>query len=1323
MDTKIKKIPIFTIMMTSLPETLAHPLAEAARCRERGEWFRAMNYLLDFLETGAAYVSIVLLGMFRQKMRADGLPLPKRVEGAVNKIDVKRPLSFGDWVGDILTPLAVEAPRSFPGNPFVEGLGTAVSARRNVFFGAKGEQSIVQIRNRYKGHGTILSENIYRDVVDQLGPRAQQFADALQQIGRCGLDLPGDLYPLVHRSDSGFEYVFQTLNDEQVSFVSTDENALSLLTDSLNAPFDRWMQGLLPSFDIAKDLNWKEFVSVMKGESDAYMAEIYAQKKYNREVFVQRKKMAEALQGFINSDAVLFPLQGEAGQGKTNQLCHWTESLTEQGEAVLIFAGSSFAEIPLETRLRELFGLGRRKTTASCLDRINQLALEEGRKVFVFFDAVNEAIHYPGLAEGTTGPVLLYRDIFRLFGRKELTAFRVLLTCRSYTWRNEILPVTGDQDPDLFYKPGDESLSAVHGFTDEEAEEAYGVYGQLYQMETPFGELSRGSVLRMKDPLMLKIACTNYLGREMPREQEKYTSLSLFGQMMDGIGHSYAGRNQVRILEGVADALLDRYEAGQAADSILVQDLRDALEHPAAPLHRTAGLMFKRDGITVAFAELLNKPERPVLRMVKDTKVQFVYERFLEFLLSRAYLARHPSPDAETIRKTLEGAAFNEVFMGVMRSVLIADYLATGKTDVMVDLLARYGDRFEVFSLVSGVLDVLVREIYLRETFDVERSFLTWKEEGTDGAVAEFNKVCGEIDANKADESTIARHKELFGRLAPMIRIRDLAGTTLIGGMLLSDAFHEDLYPEDPFRLLWTLLDDPVTEVKNNACMQVYYMAGRKTTLGGAPLKENVTEGIIRRMFDYLEKRSLPRLVVSSKRRARTVTFLETAVRLDVLLIIDALLGGKSEDREKVTVLLDEIRRIFRHMTANHSLLRLLMPFFAWILRRQITFQSAYVNNLTEYSAFWKEDVIPHHPDGTGRWCRDDVTGVAPFAFLYSRYYGPEATRPKEEAPDFRAFAPRIIAAYQTGDSLSYFLLERIQVIAGVSDPDLILPVLEEIDRTIPGTEWFDYSQMSLIYVLYQLGLKMDTFPPEAEALLERNCEDWTLRCRGYFKARNSHQANPLQLYKRNVLSWYAMVWCHRYGDTASPESVPLFRKLLARALETRDKELLVHLMNNISELIADAGFYHTGLDLMKDIFRAIPSQEALDAFEDQVDDRYPDTASDIVALAGNILGTAKNYFPGPVNDFLAREIAGLGFPGIPKYKEDILNYNPGGEKLSDLFTHKFGNFIIWALVHEESVDDCVVKCLCEAAASPDSAAWFDKAVRIVLQALLQIKI
>ena len=54
-------------MFENLPRTLARPLEEAEKSSESGNWFRTMNHMLDFLETGVTYTSLVLFGMFRSQ--------------------------------------------------------------------------------------------------------------------------------------------------------------------------------------------------------------------------------------------------------------------------------------------------------------------------------------------------------------------------------------------------------------------------------------------------------------------------------------------------------------------------------------------------------------------------------------------------------------------------------------------------------------------------------------------------------------------------------------------------------------------------------------------------------------------------------------------------------------------------------------------------------------------------------------------------------------------------------------------------------------------------------------------------------------------------------------------------------------------------------------------------------------------------------------------------------------------------------------------------------------------------------------------------------
>ena len=396
-----------------------------------------------------------------------------------------------------------------------------------------------------------------------------------------------------------------------------------------------------------------------------------------------------------------------------------------------------------------------------------------------------------------------------------------------------------------------------------------------------------------------------------------------------------------------------------------------------------------------------------------------------------------------------------------------------------------------------------------------------------------------------------------------------------------------------------------------------------------------------------------------------------------------------------------------KHLTANFTLFRIVLPFVQLVMRRQVLFQSDYVNNVIEYQTYWETHAI-------------DLAAIAPFAYLYSKQGQPDAPT----AEQWKQWIPKVLEAYNSGDSLSYFALERILIIAGVADYQNVQPIVQALRAGCNrDTEWFDYSQMSFIYVLYQLGLKMPELPKEVEDMLTEWCVDWTLRCRGWFKGRNSYKANSMQLYKRNVMTWYAMVYCVRYGDNRDPEgkSVPAFRQLINQAIETRDKELLVHLLNNISELVADSGYIYTSLDLLLSVMEQIPDKKTLDEFDANANLRYPDTKESVITLIGKILGTAKNYFPQQVNAFLTKDIIHLTFPGIGDYKDDILGYNPGGERLSDLFTHKFGNALIYTLIHEEAIDDVVVQALQATEKANDSFQWFELVVKIVFNKMFNL--
>ena len=1352
----------------ALPYTLAAPIKRLFDHIAANEYGKAMNYALDFIEISTQYISILLLVRLIEQERS--LPAEqRRTARIINKIDNKRPLSLGDWVNDILTPLLLASKERMGEDELVQSLTTHLLRKQScTLLGDKREPSVVQIRNEYRGHSTTLSENIYRGVIYTLEPRILMLLQAVapmqqytfyssptegkrlshkgagaslesdattnEQVGHYYIDHNGtttDLYPLMISSDKGYIYLFQTLKEESVSYISSNEEAVTISDESHNDAFDALLQQIVPQFDISKELNWEQMTALARTESEHYLSRIYSEKKYNRELFVDRKQISDALRLFYQSTTTLFPILGEAGQGKTNQLCFWTESLIEQGKCVLIFSSADFAATTLDMRLKSIFGYSLRKDIVRLIDNLHDKALQSDQYFYIFFDAINECLHYKDEAE-QMGVVALYKAIVRLFINPKYSRFKVVTTCRSYTWKHALSRLAQSEAPYTFTSDND-SHSAIRGFTADELKQAYHIYQELYQMLTPFEALTATAKIRLKDPLILKIACTNYLGKSLPELSKDFTSVALFNRMFNDIATSYAGKKQCQIIELIASHLLDEYERGMAADSITESALKAAQNDTDNPLYRLANLIYKRDGISVAYAELMNKPERPVLRTAENVQtgqkqIQFIYERFLEYVMARVFVARQsangaittPIP-AQAYIRCLSQSAGNVVYMGAMRNALAIDILRTHDYSTVISMMRDYADNYEVSLLVGELNSTLIGENYEQEIFALIELLLGADIENGAELTAELNTITKAIESNKATDEIIERHKVVQSALLPLIRMRRSATISTLNGLFATDYFNESLYQADPYKLLWRVLDEPIVEVRNDAVMYIYYLSVRRHTLDYTPLTQNIAEKIVGRMYDNIRSGSLIASIAIPSRRNRLFSHLETSIRLTVLMIIDALLSKQENSRERAALLLGHIRSIFNYITGNLALVRVIMPFLQFVLRKQLTFQAAYVNNIIEYQGFWDDSVVTKSAE-KNRWSRQAMCRLLPMLL----YHSSEASVQAKLKEQFAQMQDAILDGYTTGDSMSYFVLERIMVIMGVADWQNVREIVTTVFERCKSSEWADYTTMSMLYSLYQIAI----YTPQNRELIDiygREAVDWTLRTKGLFRARNSHKANTLGLYKRNVMNWYAVVYATNAGDGKALEGdqscVPEFYHLLDRAIEQNDKLLLFHLIENISELITDFGYIRTALDLMLHILKAYDTTSKVEALDSVAVDRDGIYNLTLVSLIGNTLSTAKNYFADEVDSFIKRDIVGLSFPGISKYREQILSYNPSGESLSDLFTHKFGNFLMWSLLHEPAVGNFSIEAMQSAEQAKDCFDWFDRVIRILIKTMFNAKV
>ncbi len=1336
-----------------LPYTLSFPVEKTIAAIENQQYGIAMNRLLDFFEISTPFISYVFLRLLQEESKRSSQIQPT-LEAFVNKLDQKRPLSLGDWLNDLLNPLILAAVNYLPNHPLTQSFQqNLLEKRKNILLGNKRTLSIVQIRNEYRGHGTTLSEAIYKDVVTQLEPRFLKMLEALSPLTLCSYDISEgkyeiccaedegwriDLYPLVFATSEDYRYVLHTLKDEQACFLSSNENAVTLITYDQNEAIDKDLQRILPSFDIAKDLNWREMKQLMQEESAHFLEKVYAEKKYNRELFVERKKLTDTLHAFWDSSSVLFPLMGEAGQGKTNQLSYWVEQLMADDKPVLVFSSADFSDCNLENMVKRIFGYSYRKDIFRLLTSIHNKAVENHQPVYIFFDALNECLKYAD--DDRVGPLALYQSIRQLFCDDRFTHFKVLLTCRVYTWKNVIQPVIENNDPTLFTTEKEGGM--VRGFDREETQRAYGIYQELYQMHTPYEQLDRRVTLRLKDPLVLKFTSANYLGSELSAIPENYTSLALFTRMTDSIGNSYAGNRQRDILEKLSDHILSLYLEGHPADGVAAESLRQAYQDPDSKLHDLARLIYKKDGISIAYAELLNKADRPILKEVSRADrqgeyhiIQFVYERFLEFVMGDALIrlgvgqhGKERALPASFFADVLRGVTPNVVFMGAIRNALLKNCIVWNDFSALIDLQYQWGDEYTVMSLVTETIDTMIRENYEAELFNLIPQLLTSKvEEQT--LIDAFNEVVQKIQSNQADEEVIAEHKRLSKLLAPTIRLKKLASISTVNGMLLTDYFNEQLYTHDAFALLWKIMLDPIYDIRNDVCMYAYYLSNRKYTLDYTPLKEDLTVRIVKEMYGKIKSRSLLRNFVLKEQRARAMRYVETATRLCVLMIIDYSDENDEQSRKIVSEMLDEMRSIFRYLTGNLYFIRAFMPIFQIAMKRQVTFQSEYVNNAIEYQTFWEDATFEGNDYHGTSWRRDDVCELMSFAHHYHKFgYRNDAAECLEEERRFAALSPRVLSAYRTGDSFSLFVIERMLVIMGTSRWENIASVVETFfTDEFRNTPWFDYCQMSMLYNLYQIAINAPAPNKQLLEIYAREAVDWTCRNRGLFRGRRSDRANSIGIYKRNVMCWYAAVYSTHSGDglpiPGHDKPVPEFFGLIDQAVEQNDKELLFHLIENISELITDMGCLQTALKLLKHILLQYDTKEKVDRLNAVELSRGGIYQYDLVKLVGNVFSTAKNYYAQQIDSFIQKEIIGMSFPGAATYREDILNYHPSGETLSDLLTHRFGHFLMWGLLNTEAVDDFAIEAIEASTRTKDSFAWYEQGVRIFIKHFFGVKI
>lgn len=1121
--------------------------------------------------------------------------------------------------------------------------------------------------------------------------------------------------------DEKFHYIFQTIVSRQLKrmvFISAHEKAQRKETELFKERFwsllQRVMGKLLQNeggkLSFRKERELTELQELALSQTSMFLNQQLNADKYDPNVFLEREYLAESYRLFSGGDYAGFIILGDAGTGKTNQICHWA-SAAPKTDVVLAYYSKAFGAISLADQLRITFNEPR-KEVQELLENLHDELERANATAFVFFDAINECTNYKDGKTGN-GALDLFLAIDEMFVKDKFSRFKIIVSCRSYTWEELMDKELLSHRASRYFTAEDRAGQhvALKGFTQAEFTAVYPKYADKFNLRTSLETLLEDRyhfvLQRLFDPLILKTASQNFEGREFPADTRQFDSTKLFAQRLKTIEKQERGRQQIHVLEAFTTLLWEDF-----ADSIDLKTLFGAYDMETHALHRFAGRIFKNDSL-VFHPDFTGLLEAGILRIDKGFRqqIRFVYERFNEFLFAQHFLSIHASREnastpipASAYEEVLTRAGHSTVIIASLRNALIMDYGFKGNDPATLIQLAR-SPQYEAQALVEETLSVLMDENY-GDVFGILESMLGFELDSaaewlsdrldTEKLLASPKKT-SRLSAEKL-AGIKSELEETHAQLVTIARVRKMA-ISLIYKIFKSDRVEEWIRRPayDPNRLLWMAMADPLPEVRDCASIYIYYIARYDADMG---------RRIVTALSDKVMQTPLIKLLGRSSRKELQQSYIEPACRVGLFLVIDGLI--ERQDYGLALGILDTWKKVVRRFSLNHVLIRAVMPFFKILLARQAVVQKEYVNNGIEYGHFW--DTIPKQATAP-TWSQYAHYGLV-------RYLDPSET-------DFAKHESTVLNAYRTGDSFSLFLLERVMVVQGIAAWDNIENIVNKLIGGGAGEKYRDYMELSLLYVLYQISYRIATPTAALDSLYAQLTKTWSIRCKGYYYAHYNDRANGGRPYKHYILNWYAAAYCNRYGDGVAhgedQSNVPVFRELITQAYEKRDKALLYNCLENMAMLVATSGYHKTALQLFEYLLGLFKNSSEIAEF-------------DRIALAGELykkglrsficsmLGTVKCYFPKEVDHFIVNRLPTTHFPDVDTFKEEIFNHAASHEGIGDLLTHKFGNFVIWGILNDRDIRKFFMR-ICEFGYESNSyIEWFDNSIRHAFEQLFEVK-
>lgn len=327
----------------------------------------------------------------------------------------------------------------------------------------------------------------------------------------------------------------------------------------------------------------------------------------------------------------LVALVAMAGSGKTNVAASLALGASRKHLCALLLGDELQLESDrsLADRIRENLGLPREISFDAFLEQVEPQLRNEGRKVFIVIDAVNETRDYD----------LLRKNIENLASHFVFHEVVILITCRDIFWRgffwSESLPLAG------FTK----EVLDLGEFTPSEFGEAWRRYRGLFHVNA---QLSPSAQNALRHPLLLRFFCETYGKKEAGRTTRRIHDIRL-KNLFDEYWSTKLETIRLK-LHYRTSAPIDDFLVNLAGLMLRLRKRWLTVEEVSAGISATD--MERSDSPYVAILDEGVILERA--QVSKDTRViGFVYEEFMEYVMAKWVYRAVETLAVDELRATL----------------------------------------------------------------------------------------------------------------------------------------------------------------------------------------------------------------------------------------------------------------------------------------------------------------------------------------------------------------------------------------------------------------------------------------------------------------------------------------------------------------------------------------------------------------------------------------------------------------------------------------------------------------------------------------------